>query len=628
MIDTRFSRIAVTMPPENWFGGFDRRGAEVLLRGLERRFGQTFYQFDTTPFIYGDVRGQRDAVAKLKEYRPEIAISLSNAGYGVSCTIRSGNSSLNVFTDVMNIPLMLLWDHGLLQFPAILLAPLPQHPVASAANAIGRVRETIDHELAFHFAIDSGQVSEMRRIGLLRRADVTVVPALAYDPFIDFGVANGESGYDDDLSFAGNVYLSPQHAAELDDQPIAARCHAEVMAAKCVNLTTPAWTLLARRIAALSDAERKESGLDFDQTYFWHFANRLIALHCNTESRVAILNGIGHDVSFYGAFADPGSVPRMPEFLRRASFKRNADFATELPRVYARSRILVDVTNAAFINACSTKPICCFAAGGFCLFDDKPDARAQLGEGAEQVMYRSADELNAKIEYFLSHERERKALARHLQERIRTRYSFTEEVHESAARVLADAYARGLRGLKVRAARSVRRLLRHQRNLFASSYERPPVPTIRVRGGINLSGVQIFDQWSGARKLSSAPLRIETADGDWGYSALFPISAQAQQAQEGGERWISVTTRTISGRVGIGLLDHDSNLVAERFVEEDDVARTLLFKVPSRGVQGLMFRSGGTASSVAEVSAIALREEATRGTRRKTRAAKPHRLEP
>src|SRR5262249_47386753 len=157
-----------------WFGGSDRRGALSTLHDLEQRFGFNFHRVDTTPFILGDASGQRDEIAQLRAYRPQLAISLTNAGYALTC--RLAGAKHNLFTDVLQVPLMMLWDHGLFQFPAIILSPLPQQPEDSSAGAISRVAETINHPLMHHFAIDSGQVAEMLRLGLLQTKNVAIMP--------------------------------------------------------------------------------------------------------------------------------------------------------------------------------------------------------------------------------------------------------------------------------------------------------------------------------------------------------------------------------------------------------------------------------------------------------------------
>src|SRR5262249_55090558 len=125
------ARIVATIPPRQWFGGLDRRASFTLLKQLQARFGTTFYQFDTTPFLTGGTRftrQQQDAIPSLRAFKPHLAISLSNASYGLACTVKNGNGGANVFTDILKIPLMMLWDHGLFAFPSRILAPLPDRP--------------------------------------------------------------------------------------------------------------------------------------------------------------------------------------------------------------------------------------------------------------------------------------------------------------------------------------------------------------------------------------------------------------------------------------------------------------------------------------------------------------------
>jgi spore maturation protein CgeB len=60
----------------------------------------------------------------------------------------------------------------------------------------------------------------------------------------------------------------------------------------------------------------------------------------------------------------------------------------------------------------------CFAAGGFMLIDRRPDLIAAFGEAADFVTYDTIEELNAKIEYFLTNESDRRELIAYFQDRI------------------------------------------------------------------------------------------------------------------------------------------------------------------------------------------------------------------
>lgn len=441
MIDISSARVVVTIPPQEWFGGQDRRSAFAITRQLEERFGSTFYQFDTTPFTQNDVRAQRDAIADLQAFRPHLAITLANAGYGLVCAVEGNNGWANVFTDMLNIPLMMLWDHGLFAFPNLIGWRFGSQTGVPNAGVLRRISSVIDAPLMHHYPIDSGQVAEMRRIGMLHSDKVNTIPSMAYKPFLDYGSQPRARRYCNDVAFAGNILLSDQHQPK-PDQSVRGRCRDAVLAAQRANPTTPAWKLVVREVEALSPADRAQAHLEYDDADFWPFANEVVGVHCQRQGRVQTLSSLKRRVAFYGEFADAEGVPRLKEF-EFIDYKGCADFSTELPRVYAESRILVDMTNAAFINNCSTKPICCFAAGGFSLFDYRPDPIAHLGDDIEKVMFRNFDELNAKVDYFLTHESEREALADHLKDVIRRKCDFADSVYEPAVRILAQQAERG-----------------------------------------------------------------------------------------------------------------------------------------------------------------------------------------
>jgi hypothetical protein len=278
----------------------------------------------------------------------------------------------------------------------------------------------------------------MKRIGLLEDRNVAPMPSLAYRPFVHHGMAREPRNCRNDIAFAGNVYLSDPflQLAALARHPMLKACY-QAVAEKTQPLAVPAWTRMAEFVDRLPAAERRASRLDYDQSFFWSFANNLIGHFCNTRARLEVLTAIDRPLAFYGSFADPKGVPRLQSLVDRLEHKGSVDFATQLPQVYADTRILIDLTNAAFIRNCSTKPICCFAAGGFALFDYKPDAAAALGPDAERVMYRDLDDLRDKVEYFLAHEEEREELADHLRDVIHRKFRFGQAVHDAAA-VLVD----------------------------------------------------------------------------------------------------------------------------------------------------------------------------------------------
>ena len=602
MVAISSARIVMAIPPKQWFGGQDRRGTLAVAQHFQRRFGTTFYHFDTAPFIYGDTRKQQDAIANLRAYKPHLAIAPAN--YGVLSAVKSESGMVNVFTDMLQIPLMMLWDHGLFAFPSLAMAPLAERPEESRPDSVRRASEIIDKPLMHHYPIDSGQVSEMRRIGMLHTDKVQPMPAKALGPFLDFGAEQKSRHYINDVAFVGNVLLSDRYQTKVD-QSISGRCHEAVVAGNLANPTTPAWTLLTEQVEALSAVEKAESRLDYDQSYFWHFANDVINVHCNTQSRMQTLNSIKRNVGFYGAFVDPAGIPRLNEtgFIE---YKGYAHFSTELPQVYAGTRILVEVTNASFIRNCSSKPICCFAAGGFSLFDYKPDPIEHFGSDVEKVMFRDFEELNTKIDYFLTHERERESLADHLKDVIQRKSNFTESVYRPAVQILAERAGAGIWStLKDVGTRIFSDIAGHQPPVqLNEDPDKPGGPTQRLSDILVLPDIE--PHWPGAKLLSVSPMQIRTAESTWGNSAVFPIARSDQPRGVRGALWIEVKVRMISGSAGRGVFLEENVLTDERVIGTEDGLCTLFFPLPAEGPCNLLIRSTEVPSSTLEVADIAL----------------------
>jgi spore maturation protein CgeB len=114
-------------------------------------------------------------------------------------------------------------------------------------------------------------------------------------------------------------------------------------------------------------------------------------------------------------------------------FRGKADYVTELPRLNRRSKVTLDVVTAHFPNSTTAKIAGCFAAGGLCLFNAKPAFRDAFGADADRVMYRDFDDMNAKIDHLLTHDRERDELAAFFQAGVREKHTFIGLLAEMVA---------------------------------------------------------------------------------------------------------------------------------------------------------------------------------------------------
>jgi hypothetical protein len=408
------------MPPHTWFGGVDFNFAVEMAQEL-RDLGATVFDLDTGGFIVRNELYMASAVEAVKSFRPDVAVSLPNACYALLCNTLEQH---NIFRDILQIPTLMLWDHGLLQFPKLALEPLPRTVAESADGAIGRVRKMLDHPLYIHYSPDRGHIAALDKLGIIDRRKVRFFLQPAFANFVRYGYRPPPSNaFRTRVAFAGNVYLQASSTLAFRKQQVLLDVENRVLAAKKNRLTECLWDLITDEIAALDRSTRRELRLDPDSTFFWRFVHDEIELVGNTDVRLAVLAGLGREYEFYGNFIETSAVSTLRDRYR-IKFRKSLDYFTELPLLFMNSDIIVDVVNSGFNSGISAKVIGCIACGGLILFDYKSDFRESMGEIADQVMYKSVDHLNQLVEEYLTDPRKRRDVSRYLQHRVCTEFNF------------------------------------------------------------------------------------------------------------------------------------------------------------------------------------------------------------
>ncbi|MBF2073739.1 MAG: glycosyltransferase [Synechococcales cyanobacterium C42_A2020_086] len=110
--------------------------------------------------------------------------------------------------------------------------------------------------------------------------------------------------------------------------------------------------------------------------------------------------------------------------------------------IYARSKVNLNITSLQFDQAVINRVIDIGAAGGFVLTDWKADL-SQITSVADAISYRSIEELNDKLEYYLhpDHESERRELAEVLHQDIQRQCTYEAVVEQILAKLHATSTA-------------------------------------------------------------------------------------------------------------------------------------------------------------------------------------------
>jgi hypothetical protein len=412
-------RIVATLPPHGWFGGVDYNFAVEMADEL-RTLGATVFDLHVSGFTSGNDLYVHDAIEALKTFRPDVAISLPNALYALICATKGRN----VFKDILEIPTLMLWDHGLLQLPRQILNHWPNTPADAMGGSIRRLRTALNHPLYLHYSPDRGHIAAMDKLGVIKSSEVRFFLQPAYPNFVRHSYRTAPpTAFHTRMAFAGNVYLQAARDLPFRHQPALAGIESRVLAAKRSRLTECLWDLIMAEIDALDKPVRKELGLDANSTFFWNFMHEEIEVAGNTDVRLSVLTGLRREYEFFGNFMEPKSVSTLRDQYR-IRFRKCLDYFTELPLLFMNSDVIVDVINLGYNTGISPKVMGCFACGGLMLFDYKDDFFQSMGEIGNQVMYRSVDHLNSLVEEFLGNPRKRRDVSRYIQHRVCTEFNF------------------------------------------------------------------------------------------------------------------------------------------------------------------------------------------------------------
>ena len=540
-------RIAVTTPPAHWFHGISRSLADILQRALVD-LGLSVFPVPVDAFLPPDAARTGPLLDDLRAFRPELALGLSAGNYALICRMpaRRDGWRPNVFMDVLDIPLVCLWEHAPLEIADQVLAPLPEDPLDSLPGADHKLRRVLCHERLVHWSRDSGQTRLMTDLGYAAPASVIQTSAVLALPITAPPAAPATD--DGSVAFIGHVYQGlPSYSVE--ELNLLA---AGVIDAWMRDPRVPLWNVMMDGIAALAPALRQRLALDRDQTFFWRFAHRLIALQAQTALRLRMLAAVPVPVICYGNL--DARLAGLPATVRPVADR--VRYGAELAAVLACHAIVIDVNNPGNIDGFSEKGILAFTAGGFALVDRKRDWIDAFGSLGEEVSYTDADDLAAKVDLFLSRPAYRREIARAMRAEIQDRYRLD--------RILSDVLATA----------ADKQLGAAARRMSAGVRETPAEVVMPLLGDIVSHPL-----WDGASvEHSETGALVTTPTAMWQYAAEIPVPPTLPPLRE---PHLRIRVRVETGRLGFAVLrPATGELSGEQFVSATTEAIRLTMELP------------------------------------------------
>ena len=264
-------RVAITVPPKHWFYGIDGAFFSICRQSLID-LGCSVFEVSVDAFLPPDAARLPSLIEDVRSFRPEVAIGLPHGVSALLCRMpaeRDGRRP-NLFTDILELPTICIWDHEPVGLASQLLGPLPDHPAGSTAGAHKRLRDVLSHPLLLHCSRDTGQTRVMGELDLV---DASRVMQLGSTTLPGFAPPAGEPEYaaggGPDVSFIGHFYETPAYGA-----PTLAALAQSCIAEWIERSDSALWDVLNHHIAGLPPSLIAHLKLDRDETYFWQFARR------------------------------------------------------------------------------------------------------------------------------------------------------------------------------------------------------------------------------------------------------------------------------------------------------------------------------------------------------------------
>ena len=517
-------RIAVVVPPAGWLNGILRAYHDLYRQALTD-LGVATIDVPLQAVVPYDAGRMADLMSQLRAFRPQAAMALSVGSWLMACRLPAGRDgwSPNLFTDVLDIPSICIWDGAPLDFAAGLLdLPGPgsaetESPATSRPGILAALQRELRHPRLIHWSRDSGQTRVMRDLGFLSAGTVLteispILPGFAPDP--DIVPA-------EDVAFIGHLNYDPRPWPD----PRFAALSREIVEESLRDPDRPIWDILLRETGSQPE-------LDPDQKFFWAFAHRVIVYEAQAARR--------------RHFIERAGVTRI---------ERHIPLGTPLARTFASHAITVDVLPPSFIAGFGHKSVLGFAAGGFVLLNRQSDFVDTFGDAGEAVSYSTADELASKIDLYLTKPTLRREIGGVIREKLFARHT----LQATLARVLEQASA----GLAQRSAQTARA-------------QRPSIPVLDLLPRLRRWGTWPWHPDRLQRRSDGVVVSCHAED--WGYTARAAFPEQVAQLNE---PHLLLTLATEAGRVGVGLLkDPMAPPIREQMVGPSGVPAEITLELP------------------------------------------------
>lgn len=267
--------------------------------------------------------------------------------------------------------------------------------------------EAVTYPTNYAFVFDSNEYFNLKSLGI---ETVYYLPLAASSSYFA-GKLPSDSRYKCDISMVGSMYSEPKHRLfeRFDRISDFSRGYLEGLLS-AQHAIYGADILESRLIDSVTDEMKKDAPMllpkDEYQTPEWVYSKYFLARELTRRERFEYINALSksHRVTLF--------THKGCNELSSVIIKGPVDYYKEMPYVFYNSSINLNISLRSIVTGI---PLRCFdimGCGGFLLTNYQQDFNDYFIAGTDYVYFDSCDDLLNKADYYLSHEKERREIAR------------------------------------------------------------------------------------------------------------------------------------------------------------------------------------------------------------------------
>lgn len=227
---------------------------------------------------------------------------------------------------------------------------------------------------------------------------------------VNYGRAEEAGKYQCDVSFVGNLYNEKKN--RLRQVELSAYAKGFVEGLIQAQLLVYGYNSLRESLSEpVCEEVIHKCGLSLGSEYLQdetQMAADALGMEAAGREREQVLLTIGncHPVKLY-------TSSELPKALQMTNIQKMgfADYETEVPFIFQNSRINLNITSKTIESGIPQRVFDILSCGGFCMTNYQPEIAEYFVDGQELVMYTDMKDLINKVDYYLTHEEERRQIA-------------------------------------------------------------------------------------------------------------------------------------------------------------------------------------------------------------------------